>query len=67
MGGGERLEEGNNTPLKTPARKARRFGDPVRESGRLALFPYMWKCQNISIEAIANRRFTDEYTTPNSF
>ena len=37
-GGGERLEEGNNTPLKTPAREARRFGDPVRESGRLALF-----------------------------
>ena len=24
--------------LKTPAREARRFGDPVRESGRLALF-----------------------------
>ena len=23
--------------LKTPAREARRFGDPVRESGRLAL------------------------------
>ena len=38
-GGGKRLEEGNNTPLKTPAREARRFGDPVRESGRLALFP----------------------------
>ena len=29
------MEEGNNTPLKTPAREARRFGDPVRESGRL--------------------------------
>lgn len=25
--------------LKTPAREARRFGDPVRESWRLALFP----------------------------
>ena len=24
--------------LKTPAREATRFGDPVRESGRLALF-----------------------------
>ena len=33
-GGGGRLEEGNTTPLKTPAREARRFGDPVRESGR---------------------------------
>ena len=24
--------------LKTPAREARRFGDPVRKSGRLVLF-----------------------------
>ena len=38
-GGGKRLEEAKKTPQKTPAREARRFGDPVRESGRLALFP----------------------------